>query len=110
MKTVLIVASESPHSGGGGHTLEALRVAAGLAQLSELQVQLLVKPDAEITLQDTSTLPCDSQIREYINLLLSAGGKIFVSESCAPTAYPVTRLSKSQIEDLEQSNPIRIEI
>ncbi|MDD5261117.1 MAG: hypothetical protein PHD76_04640 [Methylacidiphilales bacterium] len=110
MKTVLIVASESPHIEGGGRTLEALRVAAGLAQLSDLQVNLLVKPDAKITLQDASTLACDSQIREYLKLLLSAGGKIFVSESCAPTVYPATRLSKSQIQDLEQSNPIRIEI
>ena len=103
MKSVLILITEplSPD----GRSLEAARVAAGLAQLSDLKIHLLLQP-AACSLLDDPTQP----LHDYLDLLQQAGGQILISRDCPATQRPVARLGNNEIRHLEETIPTRIQI
>ena len=103
MKPILIIISES--EGADDRNLEAARVAAGLAQLSDLKVHLLLRTPATGLLQNAP-----GRFREYLKLLQDANGRILVPENSPPTAPAITRCPEKELLRLEKSIAVRIEI
>ena len=107
MKKVLVTVSDPP---GDPRALEALRVAAGLAQLSELKVHLLIETQAEPLLHEDGGGAGNSLARDYLKLLLEAGGLIHGNETCPAVPVPLQRHNPEELRKFRASIPLQIEI
>jgi hypothetical protein len=77
MKHIVITAAQNPLA--GGRAREALRVAAGLAQLSDLTLTVILKHDAPKILQSIAgAMPDHGKLSGYLDTLRSTGTQTYV--------------------------------